>query len=109
MNLRVVTTDITQLEVDGLIVNLFEGVEEPGGATGAIDKALDGALRQLITDKEIKGKPNETALIHTLGKIPAKRVVVVGLGKAESLTLDRIRQSAGEALPRRGAPGGAHR
>jgi leucyl aminopeptidase len=97
MNLSVVTTDITQLEVDGLIVNLFEGIEEPSGATGAIDKALDGVISQLIADREIRGKPNETTLIHTMGRIPAKRVVVVGLGKAESLTLDRIRQAVGEA------------
>lgn len=97
MDLRVLVANITKLEVDGLIINLFEETKKPGGASEAVDKALDGAISQLIADNEIKGKLNETTLIHTLGKIPAKRVVVVGLGKAESLTADKIQQATGEA------------
>jgi leucyl aminopeptidase len=97
MKIQALATNITELETDGLIVNLFEGTQEPGGATGAVDKALDGAISQLIADKEIKGKLNETALLHTLGKIPAKRVVVAGLGKADDLTLDKIRQAVAES------------
>jgi leucyl aminopeptidase len=97
MKIQVLAADILKLQVDGLIVNLFDGTKEPGGATGAVDKALDGAITQLIADKEIKGKHNEATLIHTMGKIPAKRVVVAGLGKAEELTPDKIRQTVAEA------------
>jgi leucyl aminopeptidase len=97
MRIQVLAADILKLQVDGLIVNLFDGTKEPGGATGAVDKALGGAITQLIADKEIKGKLNEATLIHTMGKIPAKRVVVAGLGKAEELTPDKIRQTVSEA------------
>ncbi len=91
MKVKVISGDITKLDVDVLIVNLFEGIKKPGGATAAVDKALDGIISQLIASGEIKGKLNETPLIHTQGKIPARRVLVAGLGKQQELNLDRIR------------------
>lgn len=97
MEIKVIAGDITQLATDALIVNLFEGVERPGGATGAVDQALGGIITQLIAEGEIKGKLNEMTLIHTLGKIPAKRVIVAGLGKQEELTADKVRKVMAEA------------
>jgi len=97
VELKVVIDDITKLEVNALIVNLFEGVGQPSGATAAVDKALDGAITQLIASGEIKGKLGEFTLLHTLGKIPARRVLVAGLGKQPQLTLDRIRSIMAEA------------
>ena len=32
--------DIARIQSDAAIVNLFEGVDRPGGATGAVDRAL---------------------------------------------------------------------
>ena len=92
MNIKVVQEDVTQIKVPALIVNLFEGVQKPGGATGAVDTALDGAISQLIDDGEIKGKKGETTLIHTFGKIGPARVLVAGLGKAEKFDQGTIRE-----------------
>ncbi len=89
--------DVTTIEADALIVNLFEGVSQPGGATGAVDRALGGPIAELIAAGEIKGKLGENTLIHALGRIPAKRIIVVGLGKQSDLTLDRIRRATAEA------------
>lgn len=97
MELKVVSGDIAQLPVDAILVNLCEGVDKPGGATAAVDAALGGAISQLIADGEIKGKLHQVTLLHTLNKIPPKRVAVVGLGKAAELTLDRVRGAVGEA------------
>ena len=44
MDIRVVRGDIAQQAADAIVVNLFEGVTAPGGATGAVDRALDGAI-----------------------------------------------------------------
>jgi len=96
MEIKGIRGDVAEIGVDAVVVNLFEGVAQPGGATGIVDKALDGAVSQLIGEGEIKGKLGETTLIHTMGKIPAKRVVIVGLGKQEEFTVDRIRQVMAE-------------
>ena len=97
MEVKVVSGDITKLPLGAIIVNLFEGVKSPGGATGAVDRALGGVIAQLIAEGEIKGKLNEITLIHSLGKIEPARVVVAGLGKEKDLDLRRIRGVAAEA------------
>jgi leucyl aminopeptidase len=91
VEVKVVSGDITRIKVDAAIVNIFEGVEHPGGATGAVDEALGGMVGRLISEGEIKGKLNEVTLIHTMGKMEAERVMVVGLGKQEKFTYDSIR------------------
>ena len=97
MEVKVVSGDITGLPLGAIIVNLFEGVKNPGGATAAVDKALGGLITQLIAEGEIKGKRNEITLIHSMGKIAPERVVVAGLGKEEEITLSVIRGVAAEA------------
>ena len=50
MQITVATGEITSIQTPALVVNLFKGVTEPGGATGAVDKALDGAISRLIRE-----------------------------------------------------------
>ncbi len=104
MEIKVESGDITKHAAKAIIVNLFEGVKKPGGATGAVDKALDGGISALIAEGEIKGKANEVILLHSLGKIPSSRVIVAGLGKQEKFGLRVIRELMGTSLRRaRGA------
>ena len=98
MNIECIQKDILKAECDALVVNLFEGVKEPSGATGAVNKALSGMIADVIESGELTGKLNETAVVHTRGLLPAKRVIVVGLGKDKDFTLDRVRQAAGASV-----------
>ena len=97
MEIRVERGDIAQHQANAIIVNLFEGITQPGGGTGAVDQALDGAISRVIEDGDCRGKSGELTLIHTLGKIPSPRVLVAGLGKQEKFTLDKIRGIAASA------------
>jgi len=96
LKIKAVVGDITQIEADAIVVNLFEGVKQPAGATGAVDKALGGIVSQLISRGEIKGKFKEVNIIHTMGKLPAGIVVVVGLGDRKEFNFDRVRCIAAE-------------
>ncbi len=96
MDIKVLHEDVTQVKVPALVINLFEGVDRPGGATGAVDRALEGAISQLIQDGEVKGKKGEMTLVHTLGKIGPSRVLVAGLGKAEDFDLQAVREVTAE-------------
>ena len=97
MDIKTISGDITQLDVGAIIVNLFEGVTAPGGATGAVDRALDRAISKLIEEGEIKGKSGELTLIHTLGKITPRRVLVAGLGKQAQFDQDTVRTVSAQA------------
>jgi leucyl aminopeptidase len=93
VEIKVATGDIARFQAGAIIVNFFEGMERPEGITAAVDRALDGAIAQLISQGEIKGKLNEVTVVHTLGKLSAPRVAVTGLGKQSELTLDKIRSA----------------
>ena len=97
MEIRVKAGGIQTEDAPLIVVNLFEGVTEPGGATGAVDKALGGQIRALIAAGDFRGKRNETAVLYPAGAIPAQRVLLVGLGKEEKFDLDGVRQAAGAA------------
>ena len=100
MELNAIKADVTRLETAALVVNLFEGVKEPSGATGAVDRALDGQIRALIEEGEITGAREEVTIVHTAGRLPAQRVVVVGLGKRESCDLEALRKAMGSVTQR---------
>ena len=98
MKISVETVDITTVATPALVVNLFSGVEKPAGATGAVDRALDGAIARLIEDGEIKGKKGELTLLHTMGKIGPARVLVAGLGRQEDFDADAARRVSADAM-----------
>jgi len=54
-----------------------------------VDRALGGAIRELITGGDLRGKADEVVVLYPRGAIPAKRVLVVGLGRQKPLTLKR--------------------
>lgn len=98
MNINAINGDVVSVKTSALIVNLFEGVSLPGGATGAVDKALGGTISKLINEGEIRGVKGEITLIHTMGKLPSDRIIVAGLGKQEKFSTDVIRHVIGIAV-----------
>ena len=100
MEIRVVAGSIQGTEDELIIVNLFEGVVEPGGATGAVDQAMDGSIREVIAKGDLRGKPGEAMVLYPRGAIPAQRVMVVGLGPQEEFGLEGVRMAAATAAKR---------
>ena len=97
MELQIVQGDISKIETDCIVVNLFEGGTKPGGATGAVDAALDGAISFLIGTGDFTGEAGATALLYTKNGFPAPRVLLVGLGKREKFDLHAARKAAAVA------------
>lgn len=98
MKIKVECASITEYKCDLLVVNEFEGVKQPGGATGAADKALGGLIAKLSREGEIDGKLGKVTMIHCRGKLKADKVVVVGLGKREKFDLEAVRTAAAAAI-----------
>ena len=70
----------------------FEDNSIPIGL-GKLQKKIDQAVSQSV--KEIKGKKNKIAIIHSHGEIPAEKILIAGLGKKNKITSDIIRDVAG--------------
>jgi len=105
MQARLLNTAPEKAEADALILPIFEGESKVPPEAVTLDKKLKGAIAQLLTDREFRGKFMELVPVHNLGNAPSKWTVLVGLGKPEELDLVRLRnalQAAGRVLRKRG-------
>ena len=80
-----------------LMLGLFEDTKKIPVELTACNKATGELISHLLNNRDFRGKLNETILIPTYHKISPKRILLVGLGKSESFTLDKIRQAFGTA------------
>jgi len=100
MKITVRHGEIQKARDEALIVNLFQttgSTTKLGGATAAVDKALHGALQRVLRSGDFKGAKNQMVVLYPEGRFPAKRVLLVGLGKTADFDLDVARQAAGSA------------
>jgi leucyl aminopeptidase len=74
------TTPWTSAAGDWLIVGLHEGFEI-AGAVGALDTVLGGPIARLREAGDFTGKLAETVTLPGVTGVPAKRILLVGLGE----------------------------
>ena len=99
MELHARLGDLTSFAGDGIIVGASEDVGLSTAAK-AVDQALDGLLGRLLANGGVKAKKNHLTVLHPFDRLPAARVVVVGLGQQSTVTLEEVRQATGEACRR---------
>ena len=83
---------MTQVELTGaapaaieaglLAVGVFEEDvgRTPGGLALTLDRALGGHLARAAKEERFQGKPDQLLVLHTMGRLPASRVALLGLG-----------------------------
>ena len=93
MNVTVAKGLLEETKANVLVVNLFEGVKVPAGATGAIDIALGGLISDYVIAKEgFDGKFGSMYVLPTFGKLPAEKIIIAGMGKSKDFTLNKLRE-----------------
>jgi len=97
MRIGVEVGDIARWEDEVIVVNLFEGTRRPGGATGAVDGALAHQISAMIATGDLRGNWREVTVFPTFDRIAANRVMVVGLGRQEEFSIDRVREASARA------------
>ena len=100
MKILVKSSEATTVTTDLLVCLGYEKEKAWSKTIRLIDKKLVGQLNNLRKNGEFSGKANQTTLLHINGKLPAKRVLLVGLGAWETMTLERVRQAMGTAVKR---------
>jgi len=98
MKINIVQGNIIESGADTIIVNLFAGVTEPDGATGAVDQALGGLIRELIKSGDLRGKLGEVGSVYPRGAIAAQRVLIAGLGEKADFNLEAARRASAFAM-----------
>src|SRR5260370_27430747 len=85
-----------------LVVPVFAGGAVDGVAA-EVDRALNGALTDVLASGEITGKTGETSLLHAKDA-PFKRVLAHGLRDRGKLTAGALAHHARAALRHRRTP-----
>ena len=103
MQVRIVTDAPGSVRAGALVVPVFSG-QDLDGTAQTIDADLSGAIADIVSSGETKGKLAETVLVHAKDK-SYRRVLVVGLGdraKFEPYLLARYSGAAVRYLGKRG-------
>ena len=72
----------------------------PGPELAAVDARLGGLLSRVLAAEKFEGKPGQVSYFFTNGKLPAARVMVVGLGPRREAGADAVRNAAATAARR---------
>jgi leucyl aminopeptidase len=95
MKISVARADAAGHQTPLLAVPVLDG-DAQDAAFQALDGALGGQLSALVTRGDARGAFGTTALVFPAGG-PAERVLLVGVGKVDELTPERLRRTAGTA------------
>jgi leucyl aminopeptidase len=97
MNLKVKSGRLEKEKTEALVLGLPEGGSRLPEEAVALDRALRGGIREVLASGDFSGKANQSLLLHTRGRIPSHRVLLVGLGREDRMDLETVRQAMGTA------------
>ncbi|RMG10186.1 MAG: leucyl aminopeptidase [Cyanobacteria bacterium J055] len=97
MKFSAIETALLDWSGDALAVGLFEDSVELTGELAQLDEKLAGTLQELIDETEFTGKANSSAVTRVGGGSAIRKIILVGLGKADSAKSDHWRRAAAAA------------
>src|ERR1700676_1422294 len=110
MNTNLSSSVPSQLETDCLVVVVLDRSEKgqsekdqsekdkPVVTVESSDDAVREAVKDVISSAEVTGKTFETTLLHRPAGLKAKRLLLVGGGKAKTFSAAELRKLAGGAV-----------
>ena len=97
MDVTVRGDEAAQYAGPALVIGVPAGEEPLDKTAAAVDAALDGLLTQLRLSGELTGKRGTTTVLHTMGRLPAERLIVAGLGDLSTLDVAALRRASANA------------
>uniref|UniRef100_UPI004026101A leucyl aminopeptidase n=1 Tax=Candidatus Stercorousia sp. TaxID=3048886 RepID=UPI004026101A len=83
-----VSQNVKYTPVEVLVINKFEG-----------EKTSEELANTYAVDKDhFEGKFGQTYLLHTLGKIPADKILIIGFGKKEEFDHNKMREAVAKSI-----------
>ena len=92
MEISTTKKSIKEIDEPLVIVGLMEPVKDD-----SLYKNVQEIIEEVVDLGDFKGEKNELLFVYTNGKIPSKRLLLVGLGKEDQVTIESIRQAIGNA------------
>jgi leucyl aminopeptidase len=90
-------TTIKNLKADALTCFVFQDASSLKNDLAYLRKLLGKKIDHVMQLEHFEGKPSERLAIYTEGKLSSPRLLIIGLGKKKSLTLESYRRGASAA------------
>jgi leucyl aminopeptidase len=99
LNISVRQASALDLAADVVVLGTWTLSSKKGKSNlvDVLDRALGGGLARVLTKEEFTGKREQTLVIPTLGRLPAQKVVLIGLGDRDTNDAGAIRTFAAKA------------
>ncbi len=105
MNTNLSSSAPAELETDCLVAVVLDQSEKdrgekdkPSVEVASSDPALRNAAQEVIASGEVSGKSFEATLLHHPANLKAKRLLLLGGGKAKTFSASDLRKLAGAAV-----------
>jgi leucyl aminopeptidase len=82
---------------EALVVTHFEDSDAPAGAARFLEGAIGGLIDEIIKSGDFHGKLHELAVLYARTPIPAKRIILTGLGQKKNFNLEKLRGAYAKA------------
>ncbi len=99
MDIKAIATASLDWTGDLLAIGFYEDAVEISGDLAELNTKLQGVIAALIAETEFKGSKASSAVTRVGVNTPIKKIMLVGLGKAEGMKLDTLRK-AGATIAR---------
>src|SRR5688500_5668319 len=99
MKVVVAGKPLAEVAADALVVGLY-AEEKRRDVVNRLDAGAQGLIGEVLDAEKFQAKTGHVTHVHTSGRLKAKRVIVVGLGKRAELTAELIRRASAAGVRR---------
>ena len=90
---------IDDLKTELLVLHVFERDTTAAGFVAKVDRRYDGALSRVLQSGDFAGRPGDSLVVYPPDpSCGVRRVLLVGAGKREDHTVERLRRAVGTAV-----------
>ena len=99
LKIRTVHAPVEEIRTPLLVLHIFERDKAPVGFVAKVDQLYNGAISRVLQNGDFTGRKEDTLLLYPPAGSPGiERVLLVGVGKREEHTVERLRRSVGVAV-----------
>ena len=100
MNVTVSGEPLASAATDAVVVGVYADDKKLREPAARVNEASGRALAEVLEAEKFQGKAGSVTHLHSNGRLPARRIVVVGLGKRAETTPETVRRAAAAAVRR---------
>ncbi|MEW6334642.1 MAG: leucyl aminopeptidase [Thermodesulfobacteriota bacterium] len=97
MKISVKRGRLAEAATEAVVVVHFEGEAGLCGAAAALDEKGGGLISDILGRGDFTGRLHQISVIYSLGRLPAKRIIVAGLGRRPDFSSERLRGAFSKA------------